>query len=92
MHIVSISGKQKESDEMAARAHHMCESHGVKVTSEGVASTKPPEEIIKQKADEVNAVMIVMGAFGHHGLRELFFGSCTEHMMKKSKVPLFIHH
>ncbi len=92
VHILSIGRKQKEADAIAERAHKMCESHGAKVTSEGVASSKPPEEIIKKKSDEVNAVMIVMGAFGHHGLRELFFGSCTEHMMKASKAPLFIHH
>ncbi len=92
VHILSIASKQKEADDLAGRAHRMCESHGVKVTSEGVASTKPPEDIIQQKSDEVNAVMVVMGAFGHHGLRELFFGSCTEQMMKISQAPLFIHH
>ncbi len=92
VHVISIARKQKDADEIAQRAQNMCESHDIKVAAEGIVSTKPPEEVIKKKSKEINAGMIVMGAFGHKGLRELFFGSCTEHMMKKSTVPLFIHH
>ncbi|MEN8236895.1 MAG: universal stress protein [Pseudomonadota bacterium] len=92
VHIISIARHQAEAKSIVARAQKMCEVHGINVTSEGIVSHRPPEDIIKAKATEIEAHMIVMGAFGHHGLREIFFGSCTEHMMKESEIPLFIHH
>jgi nucleotide-binding universal stress UspA family protein len=92
IHVLSIAHRKRAADEIAKRAEEMCKSHNVKVTAEGVASRHAPEHIIKKKADEINASMIIMGAFGHHGLREFFLGSCTEHMIQQSGVPLFIHH
>lgn len=92
IHVISIARMQDEATDMAERAQKMCEIYGVDVTSEGIASHRPPEDVIKAQATKIDANMIVMGAFGHHGLREIFFGSCTEHMMKQSEVPLFIHH
>ena len=92
VHVISIARQKAEANDMANSARKMCETYGVDVTSEGIVSHKPPEDIIKAKATEIDAHMIVMGAFGHHGLREIFFGSCTEHMMKQSSVPLFVHH
>jgi nucleotide-binding universal stress UspA family protein len=36
--------------------------------------------------------MLVMGAFGHRGFREILFGSCTRHLFNTAPLPLFIYH
>lgn len=92
LHVVSIAKRKNEADAIAQRAKAMCQVHGVKVEAEGVASNKPPQDIIKKKAQEINASMVVMGAYGHHGIRELIFGTTTEHLLRESDVALFIHH
>lgn len=92
VHILSIGKEQKEALEVANRAKQMCELHGVKAEVEGVTSTGSVEEIILKKAKDLKVTMVVLGAFGHSGIRELFFGSTTEHLLKDSEVSLFIHH
>lgn len=90
--ILSICRKQDEADRVAQRAKNMCNYHGLKVESEGIGTFRAPEKVIIEKTIEYDASMIVMGAYGEQSLKEIFFGSCTEYVMKKSKVPLFIHH
>ncbi len=90
--ILSICRRQEEANRIAKRAETMCAYHGLEAISEGIATFRSPEKIIIEKCGEYNACMIVMGAYGEQSLKEIFFGSCTEHVMKKSKVPLFIHH
>ncbi len=45
------------------------------------------EEIIKQAAN-VNADVIVMGTQGRSGLDHVLFGSTTEKVLRKSKIPV----
>lgn len=92
VHIISIARHQTEADEIARRAQNMCESRGVKATCKSIVSDDPPEAAIIQTAKDIDAGLVVMGAFGHHGIREFFFGSCTDHIMKTLDIPLFIHH
>lgn len=91
-HILSVAKNQKEADQIAHSAKMMCESHGMKAEAEGIASRKAPEDVLKKKVQEYDAGLIVMGAYGHHGLKELIFGTTTEHLLKESESALFIHH
>lgn len=91
-HILSVNRHQEEAEQIARRAVVICQAHGVETDAEGVGTTRAPEKLILEKSQAYNASLIVMGAFGEQSLKEIFFGSCTEHVMKKSKVPLFIHH
>jgi nucleotide-binding universal stress UspA family protein len=92
VHIISIARHPQEAKDIAGRAQTMCELYGIKPTVKAITSTRPAEEIITTTAKEVQANLIVMGAFGHQGIREFFFGSCAQHMIKKSDIPLFIYH
>jgi nucleotide-binding universal stress UspA family protein len=49
------------------------------------------DAIIGQAAD-MNADMIVMGAYGHARLREIILGGVTRDLLKRSSVPLFLAH
>lgn len=92
VHILSIGKEQKEALEVANRAKVMCELHGVNAEVEGVTSSSSVEDVIMKKAKDLKVTMVVLGAFGHSGIRELLFGSTTEHLLKDSEVSLFIHH
>ena len=41
---------------------------------------------------KVDAGLIVMGAFAHSRLRNLFRGSVTQQLVEKTSVPLFLTH
>ena len=45
-----------------------------------------------RRAAELGARLLVMGAFGHRGFREILFGSCTRRLFKTAPLPLFIYH
>lgn len=92
IHIISIARHPQEANDIASRARTMCELYGITPTVKSITSSRPAEEIITATAKDVDANLIVMGAFGHQGIREFFFGSCAQHMIKKSDIPLFIYH
>jgi nucleotide-binding universal stress UspA family protein len=52
-------------------------------------SGKEPDEIIKFIREGAVELM-VMGAYGHNRLRELFLGSTTSHVIRKSPVPVLL--
>lgn len=90
--ILSIAKKHKDAEKVALRAKEMCAVHGVEAEIDAVASRSAPEDVIRKKAEEHGATMVVLGAFGKSGIREFLFGTTTEHLLKDSPVSLFIHH
>lgn len=44
------------------------------------------------KVKELDAQMIVLGAYGHSRLRDLVLGGVTQHMLRNTSVPLFLSH
>ena len=52
-------------------------------------SGKEPDEIIKF-IREGSVELMVMGAYGHNRLRELFLGSTTSQVVRKSPIPVLL--
>jgi nucleotide-binding universal stress UspA family protein len=73
-------------------AQHLAR-HGVKVQVE-VVSTEADHvgEVLRAKAGEIGADLIVMGAYGHSRTRELILGGVTRDMLQEMTVPLFMSH
>jgi nucleotide-binding universal stress UspA family protein len=44
------------------------------------------------KAHELGADMLMMGAYGHHPLRQLLFGGVTRHMLTHADIPVLMRH
>ncbi|WP_434734286.1 universal stress protein (plasmid) [Rhizobium sp. YTUHZ044] len=66
---------------------------GVPVTAETVMSRgRPVQDILKQRAAEMGADLIVMGAYSHSRLRERIFGGVTRSMIETCSRPLFLGH
>ncbi len=98
--VVVLSSEPDDGDSSIARGHphaqelaRFLESHGIESVSSGMADVdlSPSESILGQAAD-MNADMIVMGAYGHARLREIILGGVTRDLLKQSTVPLFLAH
>ncbi|WP_224823237.1 universal stress protein [Cognatishimia sp. MH4019] len=71
----------------------MLARHGVKTEISVLAqTTNQLGDTLMRHATDINADLIVMGAYGHSRFREAIFGGATRHMLKVSRLPLFMAH
>ncbi len=98
--VVMLSSEPDNSDTAMARGHphaqeltRFLESHGIEAISSGISDMdiSATDAIIGQAAD-MNADLIVMGAYGHARLREIILGGVTRDLLKTTTVPLFLAH
>jgi len=94
--VVVLSSEPDDDDDDLARGHPHAlelESHGIEAVSSGISDpdVSPTDAIIGQ-AVEMNADLIVMGAYGHARLREIILGGVTRDLLKRSCLPLLMAH
>lgn len=98
--VVVLSTEPDDSDVDIARGHphadelaRFLKSHGIESISSGIADMDiSASDAILGQAAEMNADLIVMGAYGHARLREIILGGVTRDLLKQSTVPLFLAH
>jgi len=67
--------------------------HGVCVEVDVLAKSVPRvSDVLIRHASDMNAEMIVMGAYGHSRFREAILGGATRYMLEQAKVPMFMAH
>lgn len=66
--------------------------HGIETTAELIKTMRYPGQTILTAAQEGDFDMIVAGAFGHKGLREIMFGAATKYLFENSNIPVFMTH
>lgn len=65
--------------------------HGAKVTIDRLPSGgKAVADVLRQHATDIDADMIMMGAYGHSRLREWIFGGVTRSMIESPFLSLFL--
>lgn len=98
--IVVLSSEPDDGYDDIARGHphaqelsRFLESHGIEAVSSGISDPdiSASDAIIGQAAD-MDADLIVMGAYGHARLREIILGGVTRDLLKQSPVPLLLAH
>lgn len=98
--VVVLSSEPDDGDIETARGHphaqeldRLLKSHGIEAVSSGISDPdiSTTDAIIGQAAD-MNADMVIMGAYGHARLREIILGGVTRDLLKQSPVPLFLAH
>ena len=90
--VVSVSREAAAAVTAAERARSYLHLHGFDCELEAVETTENPADVLLRRASETGARLLVMGAFGHRGFRELLFGSTTRRLFDSAPVPLFIYH
>jgi nucleotide-binding universal stress UspA family protein len=82
-----------EADDPGGALCRMLVRHGVKAEVLVVPRTRPKvSETIAEKARDLGADLIVMGAYGHSRLREAILGGATRNMLEAAEVPVFLAH
>lgn len=92
VHVMSVCRDRAEASGIAARAREFLKPYGVDVDTDAVGSSDHPADVLSKRAAEIDARMLVMGAFGHRGFREILFGSSTRRLFDTVPLPLFIYH
>ena len=49
-------------------------------------------DVLARHAADLNADMLVMGAYGHSRFREAILGGATRNMLEQAEVPVFMAH
>lgn len=94
VHVVSVADGSDVATEMAERARDLLARHGTLHTRAiglGDREAGTPAETILGLAKSLAAEIIVMGAYGHRGIREMF-GSTTREVLSACPTVLFLHH
>lgn len=91
VHLVSSPEYLEEGDNLEKIKEYLS-IHGVEITTELLKTTMHPGESLLNTAQNGNFDMIVIGAYGHDGLKELMFGGATKYLLKNSKLPMFMSH
>jgi nucleotide-binding universal stress UspA family protein len=93
MTAVIITSDAKKAAALSARVEEMNQKDPDEAPTTDceiiILSGKESDEIIKFIREGAVELM-VMGAYGHNRLRELFLGSTTSHVIRKSPIPVLL--
>jgi len=86
--VVMITSDAKKADKLCTEAEALAEKCSADCEMV-VLQGKESEEILKF-IREGSVELMVMGAYGHNRLRELFLGSTTTNVIRKSSIPVLL--
>lgn len=86
--VVMITSDHKKADKLCTEAEKFAEECGADCEMI-VLQGKESEEILKF-IRQGSVELMVMGAYGHNRLRELFLGSTTTQVIRKSPIPVLL--
>ena len=67
--------------------------HGVRSEIDVLSKTLPRvSDVLMRHAKDMDADLIVMGAYGHSRFREAILGGATRYMLEQAELPVFMAH
>jgi nucleotide-binding universal stress UspA family protein len=88
--VVSIHRDGAEAETVAHLAGEYLTAHGAPHRLRAIASAAPPAQVLLEEVRRARPRLLVMGAHGHHPLRDLFGTSVTRAVLRTCPVPAFI--
>ena len=92
LHIAAVSEDEAQARYWINIAFKLCHNHGIKAHLHPIASAQKPSIALLELIEDLSPSLIVMGAYGHSGIRAFFMGSCAKDLLKETDIPLFIFH
>jgi nucleotide-binding universal stress UspA family protein len=89
--VVSVQAEAGEARRLTGEAAAFLRSHGVVAEECPVVGGHPATPLLAA-AGQMQARMLVMGAFGTSGLRTWLLGSTTRRLLREAPCPVFVHH
>lgn len=90
--VIAIREDKAAALALAEEARGYLHQRGLNAEVQGIVSDADPADILLVEAASLKAGLLAMGAYGHRGWRTAILGSCTRTLLRKSGVPLFLHH
>ena len=91
--IIDPQTHSTDSADPGTELSEMLTRHGVKVEVSILAKTLPRvSDMILRHVDDLDADLLVMGAYGHSRFREAILGGATRNLLEQSKVPVLMAH
>lgn len=90
LHVVCVRGEEGQAGEVLETACDYARGHAVEATPMPLAGDTVPERILTAAAD-VEADLLVMGAYGRSRLREFLLGSTTETLLASFQHPILLY-
>jgi nucleotide-binding universal stress UspA family protein len=81
VHLVSVAATKEAAGARLAAANKLFTAHDIPVHLHPTAADADAGDIILAEIDALEPALLVMGAFGHTGLRDLFLGSATRTLL-----------
>ena len=91
VHIITTKEYTKDPQEIEKLKEYLL-IHGITASSKVIKTTKTPGEALLNNAKEGKFDLIVAGAFGHKGLKELMLGGTTKYLLENTTIPVFMAH
>jgi nucleotide-binding universal stress UspA family protein len=91
VHIITSEEYTKDREKINQLIEYL-EYHDIKTSFEIVKTTRIPGQALLNCALDGNFDLIVAGAYGHKGLKELMFGGATRYLLEHSTLPVFMSH
>ncbi len=91
IHVVTVADNEEEGHGRQSKALDFFERWYGQAPTSVVLTGKRSQSILEYSKD-INARIIVMGAYGVSGLKSIFFGSVTRSILEKSESLLFLYH
>jgi nucleotide-binding universal stress UspA family protein len=88
--VVTIHRDGAQAEALAHLAGEYLTAHGAPHRLHPIVSTAPPAEVLLEEARHLRPRLLVMGAHGHHPLRDLFGTSVTRQVLRACPIPTFI--
>jgi nucleotide-binding universal stress UspA family protein len=88
--VVSIHRDADEAKALTRLAGEYLTAHGAQHRLRPIVSTAPPAEVLLEEIQHARPRLLVMGAQGHHPLRDLFGTSVTRAVLRACPVPAFV--
>lgn len=92
IYISSVDADQELAARRVAGAARYLRSHGYEVEGVPITSRVAPAEVLAIEVADRKIGTVVMGAYGHRGLREVLFGSTTNGLVENPPCALFLYH
>lgn len=88
-----VATSRMSGDEPGADIGTYLARHGINTTVDALSSSSRfVTDTLLRHALDINADLIVMGAYGHSKLLELILGGVTKSMLKDAKLPILMSH
>ena len=92
VHVVCVDPDQEHASRCAECAVEFLQGHDIEVQAHALATSEAPAHVLLEYVQQVEAGLLVMGAYGRSALWEFLGRSVIHTLLQESPVPLFLYH